>query len=159
MSKISQFFLYLLLIILSIFSAIFAFYYFEQNAYKGKLIISTDDLSGPIHIHTDENGFVHIKANNRKDAFFAIGVAHARDRLFAMDTFRRLSRGKLSELFGDRVLEVDKISRTIGFGRAAENDVRELKKMKEYHEINEIFDLYYKGINYWANTHYLPIEY
>ena len=69
MSKISQFFLYLLLIILSIFSAIFAFYYFEQNAYKGKLIISTDDLSGPIHIHTDENGFVHIKANNRKDAF------------------------------------------------------------------------------------------
>jgi len=159
MSKISQFFLYLLLIILSIFSAIFAFYYFEQNAYKGKLIISTDDLSGPIHIHTDENGFVHIKANNRKDAFFAIGVAHARDRLFAMDTFRRLSRGKLSELFGDRVLEVDKISRTIGFGRAAENDVRELKKIKEYQEINEIFDLYCKGINYWANTHYLPIEY
>ena len=59
-----------------------------------------------------------------------------------MDTFRRLSRGKLSELFGDRVLEVDKISRTIGFGRAAENDVRELKKIKEYQEINEIFDLY-----------------
>ena len=96
MSKISKLFLYIFLIILSIYSAIFAFYYFEQNAYKGKLIISTGDLSGAIHIHTDENGFIHIKANNRKDAFFGIGVTHAKDRLFAMDTFRRLSRGKLS---------------------------------------------------------------
>ena len=159
MSTLSKYLLYLLLILLSIWSALFAFYYFEQNAYKGKLIISTNDLSAPIKIHTDEYGFVHIKANTRKDAFFALGVVHARDRLFVMDTFRRMSRGKLSELFGERVLEIDKISRTIGFGRAAENDVKELKKMKEHQEINEIFDIYCKGINYWANTHYLPIEY
>ena len=159
MSKISKFFLYLFLLILSIFSSIFAFYYFEQTKYTGNLTISTKDLSAPIHIHTDEYGFVHIKAKTRKDAFFGIGVAHARDRLFAMDTFRRISRGKLSELFGERVLEIDKISRTIGFGRAAENDVRELKNDKESQEINEVFDIYCKGINYWANTHYLPIEY
>ena len=159
MSKISKFFLYLFLLILSIFSSIFAFYYFEQTKYTGNLTISTKDLSAPIHIHTDEYGFVHIKAKTRKDAFFGIGVAHARDRLFAMDTFRRISRGKLSELFGERVLEIDKISRTIGFGRAAENDVRELKDDKQSQEINEVFDIYCKGINYWANTHYLPIEY
>ena len=157
MSKISKFFLYLFLLILSIFSSIFAFYYFEQTKYTGNLTISTKDLSAPIHIHTDEYGFVHIKAKTRKDAFFGIGVAHARDRLFAMDTFRRISRGKLSELFGERVLEIDKISRTIGFGRAAENDVRELKDDKQSQEINEVFDIYCKGINYWANTHYLPI--
>ena len=137
----------------------FAFYYFDQVKYTGKLTISSKDLSAPIHIHTDENGFVHIKANTRKDAFFGIGVAHARDRLFAMDTLRRVSRGKLSEIFGERMLEIDKISRTIGFGRAAENDIKELSKLKEYKEINEIFDIYCKGINYWANTHYLPIEY
>ena len=159
MSKISKFFLYILLIALSIFSSMFAFYYFDQVKYTGKLTISSKDLSAPIHIHTDENGFVHIKANTRKDAFFGIGVAHARDRLFAMDTLRRVSRGKLSEIFGERMLEIDKISRTIGFGRAAENDIKELSKLKEYKEINEIFDIYCKGINYWANTHYLPIEY
>ena len=157
MSRISKFFLYILLIALSIFSSMFAFYYFDQVKYTGKLTISSKDLSAPIHIHTDENGFVHIKANTRKDAFFGIGVAHARDRLFAMDTLRRVSRGKLSEIFGERMLEIDKISRTIGFGRAAENDIKELSKLKEYKEINEIFDIYCKGINYWANTHYLPI--
>ena len=159
MSKLSKFFFYLFLLILSIFSAIFAFYYFEQTKYTGNLTISTKDLSAPIHIHTDEYGFVHIKAKTRKDAFFGIGVVHARDRLFVMDTLRRISRGKMSELFGERVLEIDKISRTIGFGRAAENDIKELKNKEESQELNEVFDKYCKGINYWANTHYLPIEY
>ena len=147
------------MIAFSIFSSIFAFYFYEQRKYTGKIIISTQDLSAPVHLHTDEYGFVHIKANNRKDATFAIGVAHARDRLFALDTFRRISRGKLSEILGEKVLEIDKISRTFGFGRAAENDVKELIKIKEYQEIYELFDIYCKGINYWANTHYLPIEY
>ena len=159
MSKISKVFFYIVLIAISIFSSIFAFYFYEQRKYTGKIIISTQDLSAPVHIHTDEYGFVHIKANNRKDATFAIGVAHARDRLFALDTFRRISRGKLSEILGEKVLEIDKISRTFGFGRAAENDVKELIKIKEYQEIYELFDIYCKGINYWANTHYLPIEY
>jgi len=159
MSKISKVFFYIVLIALSIFSSIFAFYFYEQRKYTGKIIISTQDLSAPVHLHTDEYGFVHIKANNRKDATFAIGVAHARDRLFALDTFRRISRGKLSEILGEKVLEIDKISRTFGFGRAAENDVKELIKIKEYQEIYELFDIYCKGINYWANTHYLPIEY
>ena len=159
MSKISKIFFYIVLIAFSIFSSIFAFYFYEQRKYTGKIIISTQDLSAPVHLHTDEYGFVHIKANNRKDATFAIGVAHARDRLFALDTFRRISRGKLSEILGEKVLEIDKISRTFGFGRAAENDVKELIKIKEYQEIYELFDIYCKGINYWANTHYLPIEY
>jgi penicillin amidase len=112
-----------------------------------------------VHIHTDENGFVHIKANTRKDAFFAIGLVHARDRLFAIDVFRRLSLGRLSEIFGEKMLEIDKISRTIGFGRIAERDIKKLKSNKDYKEIDEMLEIYVRGINYWANTHYLPIEY
>ena len=91
-------FCYLILICISILSAILVNYYFDQVKYKGKITILTKDLSAPIHIHTDENGFVHIKADTRNDAIFAIGLAHARDRLFAIDTFRRLARGKLSEM-------------------------------------------------------------
>ena len=159
MSKIKKFFLYLTLIIFSMLSAIFVNYYLDQTKYKGKLTLLTNDLSAPIHIHTDENGFVHIKANTRKDAIFGIGVVHARDRLFGIDSFRRLARGKLSEIFGEKLVEIDKISRTIGFGRAAERDVKELKLKKEYQEVNEIMDIYCKGVNYWANIHYLPIEY
>ena len=159
MSKLKRFIFFLLLIAVSILSAILLNYYLDQTKYKGKINIFTKDLSAPIHIHTDENGFVHIKANSRKDAFFAIGVVHARDRLFSMDTFRRLARGKLSEIFGEKLIEIDKISRTVGFGRTAENDVKELKNAKDYKEIDEMIDIYCRGVNYWANSHYLPIEY
>ena len=159
MSKVTKILLYLTFIIISILSAILTFYYFDQTKYKGKISIYTKDLSAPVHIHTDENGFVHIKANTRKDAFFAIGLVHARDRLFSIDVLRRLSRGKLSEIFGEKLLEIDKISRTIGFGRVAERDIKELKSDKKNKEIDEIFEIYCQGINYWANTHYLPIEY
>ena len=132
MPKIKQFIFYFSLITLSIISAILVYYYLDQTKYKGKITILTKDLSAPLHIHTDENGFVHIKAKTRKDAFFGIGVAQARDRLFAMDSFRRLARGKLSEIFGEKLLEIDKIARTIGFSRTAERDVKELKSKKEY---------------------------
>jgi len=159
MPKIFKFLLYLLFFILSIFSAFFAYYYFDQTKYKGKITILTNDLSAPVHIHTDEYGFVHIKANTRKDAFFAIGVAHARDRLFAIDVFRRVACGRLSEIIGEKGLEIDKITRAVGFGRIAENDVKQLKLIKDYQEVNEVYDIYCKGINYWANTHFLPVEY
>ena len=159
MQKIFKFLLYLLFFILSILSAFLIYYYFDQIKYKGKITILTNDLSAPVHIHTDEYGFVHIKANTRKDAFFAIGVAHARDRLFAIDVFRRVARGRLSEIIGEKGLEIDKITRTVGFGRIAENDVKQLKLNKDYQEVNEIYDIYCKGINYWANTHLLPVEY
>ena len=59
----------ILLIALSIFSSMFAFYYFDQVKYIGKLTICSKDLSAQIHIHTDENGFIHIKANTIKDVF------------------------------------------------------------------------------------------
>ena len=138
MKKIFKFLLYLLFFILSILSAFLAYYYFDQTICKGKITILTNDLSAPVHIHTDEYGFVHIKANTRKDAFFAIGVTHARDRLFAIDVFRRVARGRLSEIIGEKGLEIDKITRTVGFGRIAENDVKQLKLQKDYQEVNEI---------------------
>ena len=41
----------------------------------------------------------------------------------------------------------------------SENDVKQLKNVKDYKEIDEMIDVYCRGVNYWANTHYLPIEY
>ena len=82
MTKKSKRVSYLLLIFLSILSSILYYYYLEQTKYTGKIFLQNSYLDGPIQIHTDKNGFVHIKTENRKDAFFALGVAHARDRLF-----------------------------------------------------------------------------
>ena len=47
----------------------------------------------------------------------------------------------LREIFGEKLLEIDKISRTVGFGRTAENDEKELKNVKDYKEIDEMVDI------------------
>lgn len=159
MTKTSKIIFYLILIILTILSAMLVNYYLDQNIYSGNIILTNPELSGPIYIHTDNNGFVHIKAKTRTDFFYALGVAHARDRLFIMDLERRLAKGRVSEFFGEKTLELDKIIRSIGFGRIGERDVKQLLKMKEHSKINEVMKMYCDGINYWANKHYLPIEY
>lgn len=159
MSKISKILSSLLLLFLTILSSILYYYYLNQTKYTGKIFLKNSYLNSPIQIHTDENGFVHIKTENRKDAFFALGLAHARDRLFSMDVQRRISRGKLSEIFGEKLLYMDKISKNIGFERNAKNDVEKLSKLKEHQETNEMMQNYCNGINYWANTNSLPIEY
>jgi len=61
-----------------------------------------------------------------RDGLFAQGYVHAQDRLWQLEIFRRLSRGRLCEMLGrgdgDAVLEIDKVSRTFGWGRLGDAD-------------------------------------
>lgn len=43
-----------------------------------------------------------------------IGFTHCQDRQWSMDIQRRLASGRLSELFGNRTLEVDIAQREFG---------------------------------------------
>ena len=52
---------------------------------------------------------------------FAYGYTVAKDRLFQMDLQRRLSQGKLSELLGEDLIEIDIMFRTYLFKNWAEN--------------------------------------
>src|SRR3546814_14947647 len=52
---------------------------------------------------------------------FALGFAHAQDRLFQMEFMRRLGAGRLSEVIGPATLDLDKRMRVLGlYARAAE---------------------------------------
>ncbi len=139
--------------------SIIFFYYKSQTIYTGSFEIKNSRLSAPIKLHMDEHGFTHIKAENRLDAFFALGVAHARDRLWQMEFLRRLASGTLSEVLGNKTLKIDKMARTLGFRRTAEKDVQEIIRYPEHKMFNNYMARYIEGINFWANTHTLPLEY
>ena len=49
----------------------------------------------------------------------ALGVAHAQDRLWQMETHRRIGAGRLAEVFGESALETDRFLRALGVRRAA----------------------------------------
>ena len=68
-------------------------------------------LSAEVIIRRDLVGIPHIEAETESDAYFALGYAHAQDRLWKMDISRRAGAGRLSEIFGDRTLNADKYLR------------------------------------------------
>lgn len=76
-------------------------------------------LLAPISIERDEHGIPSIVAANPHDAFFGLGVVHAQDRLWQMETHRRIAAGRLAEVFGEPALETDLFLRALGVRRAA----------------------------------------
>lgn len=79
-------------------------------------------LEGPdarIVIRRDENGIPHITAQTDDDAWFALGFCQGQDRAFQLDLRLRTARGTLSALVGPRTLDIDRLSRRIGFRDAS----------------------------------------
>jgi acyl-homoserine lactone acylase PvdQ len=58
-------------------------------------------LAKAVRIRRDDAGVPHVFAENLPDLGFGAGVAMAQDRLWQMETLRRLP-GRLSEVAGDR---------------------------------------------------------
>ncbi len=84
---------------------------------QGELTLT--NLASQVKVARDADGVAHIFASNRHDVFYALGVAHAQDRMFQMDMSRRFGAGRLSELVGKRALQTDAQMRTLGLRRAA----------------------------------------
>ncbi|MCX7898836.1 MAG: penicillin acylase family protein, partial [Methylocystis sp.] len=78
-------------------------------------------LTADVTVKIDKFGVPHITANDRDDAFVALGYVVARDRLFQMDLLRRRSAGRLAEIFGEGLIDDDRWARTMGFGQLAES--------------------------------------
>jgi hypothetical protein len=65
-------------------------------------------LNQRVEVLFDDYGVPHIYGQNEEDVYFAFGYVHAQERLFQMEMMRRVSAGRLSEILGSSVIEVDK---------------------------------------------------
>lgn len=75
--------------------------------------VAVSGLTADVEILRDNSGVPHIFASSDRDAFYALGYAHAQDRLWQMTLMRRTAQGRLSELFGPRTVETDKLLRRL----------------------------------------------
>jgi penicillin amidase len=71
-------------------------------------------LEDDVEIARDQWGIPHITARSMHDLLLAQGYVHAQDRLWQMETLRRLTLGRLSEIAGERAVPLDWFSRMIG---------------------------------------------
>jgi penicillin amidase len=76
-------------------------------------------LAGSVRIERDAAGVPTIRAGSERDLAFGLGVAHAQDRLWQMETHRRIGAGRLAEVFGPGALDNDRFLRALGVRRAA----------------------------------------
>lgn len=76
-------------------------------------VLGVPYLSAPVEIVRDNANVPHIFGEADEDVFYALGYAHAQDRLWQMTTLRRTAQGRLSEVFGAPTLEIDKLLRRL----------------------------------------------
>lgn len=81
--------------------------------------LSLPGLGAELRIERDGHGIPTIRAASINDAMYGLGVVHAQDRLWQMETHRRIGAGRLAEAFGEGALDTDKFIRTLGVRRAA----------------------------------------
>ena len=107
------------LIAMAIVAAAVFYVYLKQSVpdYAGEVKLA--GLSGPVEIVRDRNAVPHIFAASWNDAYFALGFAHAQDRLWQMEMNRRIAAGRVSEVVGDLALDIDKLFRTVGIRKTA----------------------------------------
>ena len=77
-------------------------------------------LGRPVEVVRDRWGVPHIYADTLDDLFLAQGYVLASERLFQIELLWRLGSGRLSEVFGELTLPIDRFVRTVGWNRAAE---------------------------------------
>ena len=133
------------------------FYWLVRRAWPevdGRL--AAPGLTAPVEIVRVEPGIPHIYAQNTHDLFFAQGYVHAQDRLWQMELNRTVGAGRLSSLFGEGALPIDKVMYVLGIHRAAEKDWQVLSP-----ETRAILTAYADGVNAYVSTHRgrLPVEF
>jgi penicillin G amidase len=101
-----------------------------------------DGLQASVTIRRDRYGVPYVNAGNDYDAWFALGFCQGQDRSFQLESIVRSVRGTLSEAIGVQGLSVDRLSRRVGFKRAAEEHLGDLDD-----DVREMFVAFAAGIN------------
>ncbi len=88
-----------------------AYYFASRSLPDYNMEAAALGLNAPVEIVRDNANVPHIFGESDADVYFALGFAHAQDRLWQMTMLRRTAQGRLSELFGTRTLAIDKVLR------------------------------------------------
>jgi penicillin amidase len=102
----------------------------------------------------DRWGVPHITTESMADGLYALGFAHAQDRLWQMELQRRIGSGRLAEIFGPVALDADRLLRRLGLRRAAEAEAAALEP-----EEHALLDAYCRGVNAAMAQGRLPLEF
>ena len=102
------------------------------------------EISAPVEIVRNTHNVPHIFGETDRDVFFALGFAHAQDRLWQMQMLRRTAQGRLSEVFGRRTVRIDELMRRLDLYGLARSSVA-----AQDDDTQAALVAYSEGVNAW----------
>ena len=101
-------------------------------------------ISAPVEIVRNNADVPHIFGSNDEDVFYALGFAHAQDRLWQMTMLRRTAQGRLSEIFGAQTVGIDELLRRFDLYELSLQSVEDQDA-----PTRAALEAYSKGVNAW----------
>ncbi|MGH8380943.1 penicillin acylase family protein [Pseudomonas sp.] len=99
-------------------------------------------LAQNVSVRRNAQGMPLIESSNFHDALFALGYVHAGDRIEQMVGMRLLAQGRLAEIAGPDVLEVDRLMRGANLKQTANQLYADASP-----RLKRFFEVYARGVN------------
>lgn len=132
------------LIALGVLGILVSYYFLERSVPDYNARYQIEGLNGPVEILRNSNNVPHILGDSDQDVYFALGFAHAQDRLWQMTLMRRTAQGRLSEIFGARTVKIDETMRRYDLYTYAQQAVALQDEPTKI-----ALDAYARGVNQW----------
>lgn len=117
------------------------------------------NLDKEVDVSFDKFGIPHINAQTDLDGYRVLGFLMASERLFQLDLIRRIGSGRLSEIFGEKTLEADKLLRKLYLKDIAIKQYYVIESDKKNAEVISFAKAYLEGIHHYIETQPLPLEF
>ncbi|WP_396167770.1 penicillin acylase family protein [Flavobacterium sp.] len=154
MKNLKKFLLVMLVLVAFFVLALIGYYFYSKPNYEGELQLK--NIQQETTVYFDDFGVPHIYANSQKDAITTLGYVHAQDRLWQMELLRRIAPGRLSAMFGSKLLKTDMFFAGLGIDEHSEKAIAKLDKNSEAYRLSMA---YVDGINQYLEEGKTPIEF
>ncbi|WP_026811633.1 penicillin acylase family protein [Arenibacter latericius] len=141
-----------ILIILALIGVVVIFSFSPK--YSGEQELS--NLKDKVEVYYDDYGIPHIYAEEEEDAYRSLGYVHAQDRLWQMELLRRIAEGKLSQMFGEELVDTDKFFLSLGIDDASQKTVDQLDHNSP---MVKLAQAYLDGVNQFQEEGPTPVEF
>ncbi len=137
-----------LLLVLALVLTMYVYWTIHRSYPQLSGKIAVPGIGRDVTVYRDKYGVPQIYADDPDDLMRAQGYVHAQDRFWEMDFRRHVTAGRLSELFGKTTLDTDKVVRTMGWRRVAEQELPLLRV-----DTRRYLEAYAQGVNAWLGQH------
>lgn len=118
-------------------------------------VLHLQGIAQSAEIRRNALGMPLIESGSMHDALFALGYAHASDRLSQMVGMRLMAEGRLAEMAGPGVLDIDRFMRTINLRQSANSMYQAASP-----QLKKAYEVYARGVNayFYRNRGQLPMD-